>query len=236
MRKSHLYWLGSAVAAAAAVLGYSFTAQSADHLDSPAAVAEPTADITDVYSWMDGNNAVFVLNVDPAAATTAKFSDKIQYVIHTGSGKFPAPTDFVDIIATFDAAQKIQLWVGADHYVTGDASQSTGLSTTDGKVKVFAGPRSDPFFFNLDGFKNTIGLVKGASGSLTFDTAGCPNNIDAPTSAALVNSLKSAPDGGAPVDFFKTLNVLSIVVSVDKALVTKGGTDLSVYASTHKAN
>ncbi len=236
MRKIHLYWLGSALAAGAAILGYSVVAQSADHLDSPAAVAEKTADITDVYSWMDGNNVVMVMNVAPAAAPTEKFSDKVQYVIHTGSGKFPAPTDTVDIIATFDATQKIQLWVGTTVYLTGDASQSAGLSSTDGKVKVFAGPRSDPFFFNLVGFKHTIETVKGAAGGLTFDPAGCPNNIDVPTSAALVNSLKTNDDGGAPNDFFKDLNVLSIVVSVDKALVTKGGTDLGVWASTHKAN
>jgi hypothetical protein len=233
MRKIHLYWLGSALAAGAAILGYSVVAKSADHLDSPAAVAENTADITDVYSWMDGNNAVFVLNVAPAATPQTKFSDKVQYVLHTGSGKFPTPTDFVDIIATFDTAGKIQLWVGTSEYVTGDAGQGTGLTSTDGKVKVFAGPRSDPFFFNLDGFKNTISTVKSVAPSLTFDPAGCPN-VNSGQAALLGGQLKTAPDGGPPSDFFEKLNVLSIVVSVDKTLVTKGGTDLSVWGATYK--
>ena len=232
MKKSHLFWLGSAFATGVAILGYSVVAQSADHLDSPAAIADPAADITDVYTWMDGANAVFVLNVSPAAATTAKFSDKVQYVLHTSSGKFPAATSNVDIIATFDTAQKIQLWVGT-RYLTGDASQSAGLASTDGKVKVFAGPRSDPFFFNLLGFRHTVSTVKGAAPSLSFDEAGCPA-LDGPTSAALVSQLKTAPDGGTADDFFKTLNVLSIVVSVDKSLVNAGGTDIAVSGSTYK--
>ncbi|CAN5233361.1 hypothetical protein BH09MYX1_BH09MYX1_44390 [soil metagenome] len=232
MRKTHLYWLGSACAAAVAILGYSVVAKSADHLDSPAVVADPAADITDVYTWMDGTNAVFVLNVTPVAATTSKFSDKVQYVIHTASGKFPAPTDEQNIIATFDANQKIQLWLGTSEYLTGDAGQGAGLVSTDGKVKVFAGPRSDPFFFNLVGFKHTVATVQAAT--LTADPAGCPS-VDVGTSGVLVNQLKSSIDGGAPEDFFKNLNVLSIVVSVDKSLVTKGGTDVAVYGSTHKA-
>jgi hypothetical protein len=221
-------------AGALALIGYATPARSADHLDSPAVIADPTGDITDVYSWMDTTNAVLVLNVNPAAATTAMFSNATQYVIHTASGMaFGTTSNPVDVIATFDAAQKIQLWVGTTEYVTGDASVAAGLASADGKVKVFAGPRADPFHFNLDGFKATVADVEAAAGGLMFDPAGCPT-IDAPTSAVLVNQLKSAPDGGAPVDFFKTLNVLSIIVSVDKTLLTAGGPIVSVWGATYK--
>jgi hypothetical protein len=98
---------------------------------------------------------------------------------------------------------------------------------------VFAGLRADPFFFNLAGFKNAVSTVEGAL-PLPADEAGCPQ-IDGPTGAALRSQLMTAPDGGPAQDFFAPLNGLAIVVSVDKALVTKGGPILSTWASTHKA-
>jgi hypothetical protein len=223
------------LAGVAAGVGYATKARSADHLDSPAAVASPAADIADVYSWMDSTaaNATLVMTVYPAAPTTAKFDTAVKYALHTSSGAFGNATNNVDIIATFDANQKISLWVGTDEYVTGDASSTSGLQSADGKVKVFAGLRADPFFFNLDGFKATVADVDNAEASLTFNDAGCPA-INAGTSAVLVNQLKTAPDGGAPANFFAPLNALAIVVTLDKSLITKGGAIVSVWGGTYK--
>jgi hypothetical protein len=215
-------------------------AKSADHLDSPAVKADPTADINDLYSWVDGNNAVFALTVYPAAPAGALFSDKVQYVIHTGSAaSFGATETPKDIICTFAgtaAPQTISCWLGAtDEFVTGNADSATGIASTDGKLKVFAGLRKDPFFFNLDGFHATVDAVKAAAagGGLEFD-AGCPL-LDTPTASALQASLQTDGGGGAAQDFFKDLNTLAIVVSVDKSLVTSGGPIVSAWASTHKA-
>lgn len=213
-------------------------ALAADHLDGPAATMDPTADITDVYGFMSGTNTVLVLNVAPIATGASKFSDKIQYVLHTEStDAFGAPGQQQDIIATFDADQKISLWIGNDVYLTGDASATAGLTSADGKVKVFAGLRDDPFFFNLDGFNDVATLVTAAAPGLTFDPAGCPA-IDMATSGVVVNKLKtdpkSTPPGGAPKDFFANLNVLSIVIQVDKTLLNKGGPLLAVWGSTNK--
>ncbi len=212
---------------------------AADHIDGPAPTNDPAADITDLYSWMspDGNKVIFALNVVPFAANESKFSDKVQYVIHTRSydkfgGTAAAPTN---IICTFDAKQVASCWVGTADYVTGDASATAGLSSTSGKVKVFAGLRDDPFFFNLEGFNDTIAAVKGAAGGLQFDAAGCPA-LDATTSSVLVGMLKGTKGGtAAAADFFASKNVLSIVLEVDKSLLTTGGPMLSVWASTNKA-
>jgi hypothetical protein len=214
------------------------TALAADHLDSPAAMNDPAADITDVYTWMHGPNVVFAMNVFPLADANAKFSDTTEYVLHTESGAaFAATTDKQDIICTFDSAQKIQCWVGTDDYVTGDASTADGITSASGKLKVFAGLRDDPFYFNLRGFQDTVATVEAAAPTLTFDAAGCPT-VDAATSTLLVNKLKTDPDstppGGAPKDFFAGKNVLSIVIEIDKSLVTKGGPILSVWGSTNK--
>ena len=224
-------WLKGAIALS--VLSAASWAMAADHLDAPGAIADPTADITDLYTWTDQGNVVFALNVTPLAMADAKFSDKVQYVIHTESAMaFGKSGEKLDIIVTFDAAQKASVWIGDTEYLTGDASKTAGLASADGKFKVFAGMRDDPFFFNLEGFKETVTIVDGAAASLVFDPAGCPK-LDMATSAALVKQLKSAKGGGAAVDFFGGKNVLSIVLSIDKSLLTAGGPIMAAWASTN---
>jgi hypothetical protein len=234
MRTSRIVAALALLAGAAGVVGYSTSALSADHQDSPATMSAPTADINDVYAWTDGSNVVLAMTVYPAAPTGALFDPNVQYVFHTASGSsiISPPGSNVDVIATFDAAQKIKLWVGTTEYVAGDPSPSAGLASADGKVKVFAGLRADPFFFNLDGFKNTVATVESVASSLTFNDAGCPA-LNAGQETLLVGQLGSAPDGGAPVNHFATFNTLAIVVSVDKALLTTGGGTMSVWAGTY---
>lgn len=222
------------IGAASIVVGTPL-AFAADHIDSPAAVADPAADITDTYSWMDGNNLVMVMDVVPFADTASKFSDQVQYVFHTQSGaSMSALTGAeMNVICTFDTAQKISCWAGDKDYVTGDASQTAGLTSMNGKFKVFAGLRDDPFFFNLDGFTDTVTTVEGAASSLTFNAAGCPA-LDSATSTTLVTKLKQDGNGGAGKDKFAGANVLSIVLSIDKTLVTPAGPVVAMWASTNK--
>jgi hypothetical protein len=238
MQRLHTRSAIAAMAGAAAVVAYSLSARSADHQDSPSTLAAPTADINDVFAFMDRNNVVLAMTVYPNAPAGALFDDHVQYVFHTASAPKFAPalptTNPVDIIATFDAAspQNISLWVGTSEYVTGNATAPTGLTSADGKVTVFAGLRADPFFFNLDGFKHTAATVEAASSSLTFNDAGCPA-INSTTSAVLVAELGSAPDGGPAQNHFATFNGLAIVVSLDKSLVTAGGPDVTIWAGTY---
>lgn len=227
-------WLEGAVAAAICLGGSS--ALAADHLDSKAAMEDPAADITDVYAWAEGTNMVLALNVAPLATASSKFSDAVQYALHLESSAGYGKTgDKIDILCTFDADQKISCWVGDKDYVTGDASDPNGLQSASGKVKVFAGLRADPFYFNLEGFKDAVGTVDAAetAGLITLDGTGCPT-LDAATSHALVSQLQGTQKGTMPAkNFFETANVLSIVLEVDKSLVTTGGTTVSVWGSTH---
>ena len=209
--------------------------KAADHLDGPKASADPTADITDLFAWMspDARTLYLIMNVFPQASSASKFSNAVQYVFHvTSRNNFAdAAASSVDIICEFDSAQKISCWAG-DEYVNGDASNTRGISSGSGRLKVFAGLRDDPFFFNLDGFKHTAETVKNAASSLAFDAAGCPN-LTPSTAAALRNQLQTSPSGGSAKDFFVGLNVLSIVLAVDKSVVAKGGALVSVWGSTN---
>ena len=243
--RSTVATLGAFVCVLGAV-AYSMTAESADHQDSPATLADPTADINDVFAFMDGtNDAVFIMTVYPNAPTGAMFSNTVQYVMHTASAAtFGATSNPVDIIATFDASQNISLWVGSNEFVTGNASAAGGIASADGKVKVHTGLHADPFFFNLDGFKQTVFDVAAAAGDgglpgmLAVDDAGCPNMLGNPAEAGTVDSvlvkqLASSPDGGAAQNHFGTFNTLGIVVEVDRSLVTAGGNLVTVWGATY---
>lgn len=223
------------LAAVASVTTVATLAIAADHADSPKPKGSPPADITDVYTWNDGDRVVLVMNVFPFATNEAKFDDKVQYWFHTTSGTvFGEKKVPLDIVCTFDAAQTISCWAG-DEYVTGDASKEDGISSESGGLKVFAGLRDDPFYFNLSGFKATTDFVTMNAGSLMLDPAGCPK-VDAALSATLVTMLKENGNSMPGVDDFAGKNVLAIVVSLDKKLMTEGGPIMSVWGATRATN
>lgn len=237
MRKTR--WLQGAFALAITLGGPS--AFAADHLDGPKVKMDPATDITDVYAWSEGDKLLLVLNVSPLATADSKFSDAVHYALHVeSSDEYGKPGTKKDIVCAFDAAQAIQCWLGdpggnVDDSVKGDASATAGLASESGKLKVFAGLRADPFYFNLKGFQDTVATVKSVAGMLTFDGAGCPE-LDANTATTLIGMLQGTNMGaGAAENFFATVNVLSIVLEVDKSLVNGGGSIVSVWGSTHQA-
>lgn len=213
------------------------TALAADHIDSPAAVAEPTADITDLYAWMssDAEKLNLVLNVSPFSSETSLFSDAVVYAFHINSSEaYGMEQTETLLLCKFASADDIECWLG-DEYLAGDPSDEAGITNASGGLRVFAGLRNDPFFMEFAGFTETVSTVIGAASSLDFDAAGCPQ-LDEATSNLLVGQLQSGPEGEAASDTFAGANVLSLVVQVDKDLVTAGGPLLSVWASTHIAD
>ncbi len=235
---------------------------AADHLDSLSLAANPMADINDVYTWMtpDALKLNLAMTVSPGDNGLRTFGDSVQYVWHVIS---KASTDAADptqvvarnaatdvetsVICTFVSNTKASCWVVSGTtvkgFVTGDPSATAGMTSGDGKVKVFAGRRSDPFFFNLQGFRNAIAGVKMAAATPGFAVTpdGCPKTL-MDTDAAGLRTLLSTQQTGAGVpacspttlDCFASFNVMAIVVQVDKTLVNATGNNfLSVWASTH---
>jgi hypothetical protein len=203
-------------------------AYAADHRDAPAVMTDPATDINDVYAWAEGGKLTVGMTVSPFVGTGAAFSDAALYVFHIGSqDDLLAPTTSAshELICRFDADQTAHCWLDDAVYVTGDADQTAGISA--GGVKVFAGLRDDPFFFNLTGFKDAVAAVKAAAGGLTFDPAGCPA-LDMATSNALIGLLETGADD------FAGANTLAIVAEIDLALVNDGGDVLSVWTSTNQ--
>lgn len=245
-----LAFLGGALGLGMGALLVAHSTQAADHLDAPAAAANPMADIADVYAWntTDASKVNLIMTVSPGDPGTRTFGPSVQYVFHVNSYQTflaPNPTE-TKVICTFASNTSGQCWVGTKDYVTGDPSGTAGMVSADGKLKVFAGRRSDPFFFNLNGFKDTVATVKGAimSGGITqFTPGGCPH-LPATTAGALRGLLDEGPQGsathapcdGSATDCFKALDVMAIVVQVDKTLLNQGtNTVVGVWGSTHAA-
>lgn len=206
---------------------------AADHLDGPAATADPTADITDLLAWMnpDASSLRMALNVTPFAGDDATFSDAVGYVFHVGSAPaFGEATEETELLCAFYAATELECWLG-DEYVVGDASSEDGLVSESGGLRVFAGLRNDPFFFEFGGFGAGVAAVKAASPDVDAD--GCPQ-LDQATADGVVGLLQSNPDGGPARDTFAGSNVLALVVEVDVNLVNGGGPVLATWASTHQ--
>lgn len=193
------------------------------------------ADITDVYAWMTGSNLNLVMDVSPRDDGTHAFGPSVVYVFHltSKSGIGVGVTDGTEtrVLCKFDSNTSVQCWVTSGSttkdYVTGDPSNTAGVTSILGKVKVFAGRRSDPFFFSAAGFASAVTTYLGLSLGAP-DGAGCPKLI----TQGQAGTIRGAWTGGS--DDFATSNVMALVVQLDKSLVnTSGNTAVAVWGSTH---
>jgi len=148
---------------------------AADHIDAPAVTNKPT-DITDVYvfSGQNPDNMVFVANtqglLSPAATADAKFDENTMIEFNIDNNGDNVEDLVIQCIAKNG---KMRVYGPAIPKVTGTTSylninklsaqvditkygQDTQTGIGDNGVKVFAGPRDDPFFFDLDQYKKII--------------------------------------------------------------------------------
>ena len=204
---------------------------AADHIDAPAVTGTGSVslgtDITDVYAFQspaDNTKMVFVINtqglLSPAVSATAQFPGNTMYELNIDNngdnvedlviqclvkdGKLraygpvapAAPGTTSTVVATASYAEAA---------VTAYGAGSPTIGTGSNGVKVFAGPRDDPFFFDLKRFKEIIG---GTATAFHAGTAGDP-----------------------ATDAFAGTNVMSIVVEVPKTMLGSA-TSVNVWAES----
>lgn len=154
---------------------------AADHRDT-AAVTDQKTDITDVYVFRgkDPNNLVFVSNtqglLSPAASATAQFDANTLMEFNIDNNN-----DNVEdlVIQAIFSGGKMKIYGPIKPSATGKRSKIEGGATVEvgitpygsgtplvaagtGGIKAFAGPRDDPFFFDLDQYKKIIaGMATG---------------------------------------------------------------------------
>lgn len=162
----------TAFAAAALITGGIIYA--ADHIDTPAVTAQPS-DITDLYVFraQDVNNLVFVANTQgllaPGSTAAAKFDENtiIEFNIDNNADniedlviqcKYDATSNSMQVYGPVAPSEKgtrskLEGSIKASAVVTAYGAASPTIGTGATGIKVFAGPRDDPFFFDLNRYK-----------------------------------------------------------------------------------
>jgi hypothetical protein len=147
---------------------------AADHIDAPA-VTNQSTDITDVYVFRGENpdNMVFVANtqglLSPGATAGAKFDENTMIEFNIDNNG-----DYVEdlVIQCIAKNGKMKVYGPVAPKTTGTTSYlnindftaqvditpygQPAIVAEQKGVKVFAGPRDDPFFFDLGRFKQII--------------------------------------------------------------------------------
>lgn len=163
------------------ILGLSLVAISglilvaADHVDAPS-VTGNAADITDVYTFQgqEANNLVFAVNtqglLSPNATSAASFNENVMIEINIDN-----TGDNIEdlVIQAVKKGDKMYFFGPYAPTTTGTSSTiktaaasgsvdiskygATAITSTQNGMKFFAGPRDDPFFFDLGQFQAILG-------------------------------------------------------------------------------
>ena len=172
MERKRRRGIGLAVVAASLVLTVGaapLIGFGADHLDAPnftSPETRPDADINDVYVFegQNASNTVIAVTTHPAAGAIAPltYATDVKYLIRIDTNgdakrdlqyglRFGKPND--------EGRQRYVLILSDDR---GDGRHKKAVGWTGrtsdvrGGGKIFAGLRSDPFFFDLDAFRGTV--------------------------------------------------------------------------------
>jgi uncharacterized protein DUF4331 len=199
MRRPLIAVAGLAMIASATFAG---VAGAADHRDSPLNVSNPTADINDVYAFRsreDPQNLVVAISANPLIVPTdnntrGRFDNAVTFQVHVDTDGDLMDDATVDISKQGDNLIFEGLGDPIKAKIT-NPNQKPVINRA-GPVKVFAGLRDDPFFFDLAGFQAFVA------------------NPQVP-----VNGLRPA-GAGDPVDAFAGTNILAIVVELPITALT----------------
>jgi hypothetical protein len=156
------------------------TVEAADHLDPPARTnpdvggMDRNADIADVYAWYNGEGAdrTAVLAMSfagpnvPAADQATPCDRDVVYSIHIDNNETDgiAPTSTIEMrFGEDDAGNCFYRLTGVPGAGADPIVGAVGFETRRADVQAYVGLRADAFFFDLQGFRETL-----AMGTLRF--------------------------------------------------------------------
>lgn len=219
------------LAAAMAALGtpavLMHKSHASDHADTPEIATNPGTDISDVYvfpSPENANNVVMVMNVHPligpGASGSVSFDPNVLYQFKLDTNGDYREDRVIQVKFTGSgASQTFQVSAPIKPTMTGTVSRLQAPMAGNGNLnstfiypngmRVFCGPREDPFFFDLEQFFTILP-----------DRATPVNGV--PVSDPNAPKATSWRDPGSAVDFLSNggYNVLSIVVEMPRRLIT----------------
>ena len=243
-RKKMALLLGAMAITPAVIFSVATKTRGSDHADTPTIAKTPGADLTDVFvfpSPTNPANVVLVMNVHPLIPTGMSagvsfdpdvlyqfkidnVGDNVEHLViqmkATGTGPNQVIAVAGPMAPTTTGAQSFLLVQNG--LTTGTINQT--FSPQPG-IKVFAGAREDPFFFDLNQF---FKILPDRASPLTGVADPTPNV----PKAATFNGFPGTP---AASDFLAGYNVLSIIVELPKSqLIGSGGGKIGVWCTTSK--
>ncbi len=203
--------LGFVVLATCGGLAAMSNGRASDHLDGPRATADPQADITDVFAFTspeDPSHVVLAMGVAPYASGSARFSSAVDYAFRVRRVTAPNPLTLdptsLDVVCTFDDAAAQNVRCVAPGGLATEAAVGA-VAPADGRnprMRVFAGLRSDPAFFDRQGALATIATGRTAfTGQNAFAGANIlAIVVDVDTRAAFVPVVDAGFDAASTRD------------------------------------
>ncbi len=206
---------------------------AADHVDAPAvgslSTGSTVSDITDFYAFESPENSenyVFVCNVNAllapgSASQDASFDENIMYEFNIDTDADNVEDLVIqaifrdDQVISYGPIAQLKTGLESTLALAGTRVQTKvtayGETSSVGEnsgVKLFAGPRDDPFFMDFFQF---VGIVNGVGGAPTP-----PTSFNTPGT-----------------DAFEGTNILSVVIEVPKNMI--GGSGVSKFSTWVKA-
>ena len=238
---------------AAALLYTSHPSRGSDHQDSPAVVAQPGADITDVFAFpspRDASKVVLAMDVVPLipAGRSANYSldPSVLYQFRLTHGpmgtKSPADLAFKIQAQGRGAGQRVAVYgAQADASGTSEIDESLGESlgqvaynvpggtALKAGISAFVGPRADPFFFDLFQFF-TILPDRNYSNPRTGDMLGSKtptfNGYAAGSKSGAASgnyACSTAPSTNALTQVNGGFNVITIALEIPRSILARRG-------------
>lgn len=219
--------LAVAAAIATTAIGtYAYRAAASDHRDSALLTANPAEDIADVYTFLsptDPNRVVLAMTVSgfipPSENGTTFFDPQILYEIKLDTDGDAVEDRVIQAFVTGSGPHQVMHFRGpvaplaagtTDRVVPGPEVATVRVSHSADPiiadrngVKVFAGVRDDPFFFDLAQFKHVV-----AGEAASFNNPGA-DAFAGFNVLALVIELPKSQLGGSHVGVWGTTSRLA---------------------------
>jgi hypothetical protein len=172
-RRTAEYGLVGVALVAAAFWGSDWTVRAADHFDPPArtdplvaATPDKAADIADIYTWQTADSVVIALTfAGPQSATLpATYDPDVLYTINISNDGFPTDPEIQIRFKFGKDGQNVGVEVDGLPDNGGPLIGPVEQTLSRNGILVRAGLYDDPFFFDLQGFKDSK-----ATGNLSFN-------------------------------------------------------------------
>jgi hypothetical protein len=216
-----------ALALAGAFLCLPTKGLAADHRESPTADATPEGDITDLFAFLDPNNAsqlVLIMDVNPFSVPDEPnyaFSTSILYQFKIANNQYAVEDSVIQALFTSvpttqcASGQTVQIYGPTAPVTTGlvntvvpvnpTVSGCTNATLQQNGMTVFTGQRADPFVFDVGQYMRIIQSKQ----DLFRDF---PTNVLGPLHGRPVRS-----DNTSGVDGFGGFNVSTIAIELPKS-------------------